>query len=72
MSNRESGNRVSRAEMDVREISPRKPFGFPGEEGIRRSIREEEQSEEGKRRVGEKEEEDEDRLEIVGLDEGIS
>ena len=75
MSNRESGNRVSRAEMDVTEISPRKPFGFPGEEGMRRSSREEEQSEEGRRRVGEEEEEDdedEDRLDVVGLDEGIS
>ena len=61
--------------MDVTEISPRKPFGFPGEEGMRRSSREEEQSEEGRRRVGEEEEEeeeDEDRLDVVGLDEGIS
>ena len=71
MSNRESGNRVSRAEMDVREISPRKPFGFPGEDGSRRCSRDEEE-EEGRRRVGEEEEEDEedeDRLDVVGLDE---
>merc|ERR1719273_570541 len=42
---------------------------------MRRSSREEEQSEEGRRRVGEEEEEDEedeDRLDVVGLDEGIS
>ena len=71
MSNRESGNRVSRAEMDVTEISPRKPFGFPGEDGSRRCSRDEEE-EEGRRRVGEEEEdeeEDEDRLDVVGLDE---
>ena len=68
------GNNVSVAEMDVTEICPRKPFGFPGEDGSRRSSREEEE-EEGRRRVGEEEEEedeDEDRLDVVGLDEGIS
>ena len=57
--------------MDVTEISPRKPFGFPGEDGSRRCSREEEE-EEGRRRVGEEEEEEdeeEDRLDVVGLDE---
>ena len=65
------GNKVSVAEMDVTEISPRKPFGFPGEDGSRRCSRDEEE-EEGRRRVGEEEEEDEedeDRLDVVGLDE---
>ena len=65
------GNNLSVAEMDVTEISPRKPFGFPGEDGSRRCSRDEEE-EEGRRRVGEEEEEDEedeDRLDVVGLDE---
>ena len=65
------GNKVSGTDMDVTEISPRKPFGFPGEDGSRRCSREEEE-EEGRRRVGEEEEEedeDEDRLDVVGLDE---
>ena len=36
---------MSVAEMDVMTISPRKPFGAPGDDGSRRSSREEEEEE---------------------------
>ena len=55
-----------------RKFPPRKPFGFPGEDGSIRRCSRDEDEEEGRRRVGEEEEdeeEDEDRLDVVGLDE---
>ena len=50
MNVKEGGTQVSVAEMDVMTISPRKPFGAPGDDGSRRSSREEEE-EEVRRRV---------------------
>ena len=50
MNVKEGGWQVSVAEMDVMTISPRKPFGVPGDDGSRRSSREEEE-EEVRRRV---------------------
>ena len=50
MNVKERGTQVSVAEMDVMTISPRKPFGAPGDDGSRRSSREEEE-EEVRRRV---------------------
>ena len=45
MNVKEGGTQVSVAEMDVMTISPRKPFGAPGDDGSRRSSREEEEEE---------------------------
>ena len=45
MNVKERGTQVSVAEMDVMTISPRKPFGAPGDDGSRRSSREEEEEE---------------------------
>ena len=47
---KEGGTQMSVAQMDVMTISPRKPFGAPGDDGSRRSSREEEE-EEVRRRV---------------------
>ena len=45
MNVKEGGTQVTVAEMDVMTISPRKPFGTPGDDGSRRSSREEEEEE---------------------------